>query len=367
MIQAGFIFLFLYVFLMFYLGLILNKLPEINEKYSLPKIKFSIIIPFKNEADNLPLLLHSLQKINYPKEFFEIIFVNDHSSDSGEQIIKKYGDILPIKTLQNIWNSKSPKKDALETGIQQAKFEYIITTDADCEIPEDWLLSYNHFIVQKSPELIAGPVTYTDKKGFFYKFQSLEFLILQAFTQAGFAVKKAFIANGANLCFTKKSFEEVGGYQGNKHLVSGDDVFLLEKIRKKFPKKIYFLKDRNNVVRTFPVENKQKLIYQKIRWASKMKIKKKSLGFWIGLLILTINLYQIYFLFFLFVFSISSVLFLLIKFLIDFYLIIQTNKFYQNKLKLLHILYSELIYPFYLFSVLLGIINGNFKWKDNKY
>ena len=52
-----------------------------------PKTRFSIIIPFRNEAENLPNLLKTIAELNYPSELFEIIFVNDASDDHSETII----------------------------------------------------------------------------------------------------------------------------------------------------------------------------------------------------------------------------------------------------------------------------------------
>ncbi len=363
----AFIFLILYILMIFYVMILINKIPRSEIEKSAFKTPFSIIIPFKNEAHNLPALLNSLNQLDYDKNFFEIVFINDKSTDNGEKIIQKYQSILPIRILKNQRKSNSPKKDALEWGIQNSKFNYIITTDADCIIPKKWLETYNDFILNKHPKMIAGPVTYTDSKRLFLQFQTLEFLILQAFTQAGFAQKKPFLANGANLCFEKMAFFEVKGYLGNNHLASGDDVFLLEKFHKKFHNQILFLKNKNALVKTKPAEDFHQLIQQKVRWASKINYNNSKISFFLGLLILIVNLFQIFFIISLVSIPVLSIIFLFFKFSIDTFFIFKINRFYKNNIDFFKIIFSDFLYPFYLFITLANISKGNFEWKDNKY
>ena len=98
------------------------------------KTKFSIIVPFRNEVENLEELLQSISTLNYPKELFEILLVNDDSIDDSVNLIKNFipeNDRLNIKILTNNRRTNSPKKDAIQTAILQANFDWIITTDAD--------------------------------------------------------------------------------------------------------------------------------------------------------------------------------------------------------------------------------------------
>ena len=95
-----------------------------------PKTKFSIIVPFRNEAENLPVLLESLSKLNYPMELFEVILVDDESKESFEVQDLKF----KISIIKNIRVSNSPKKDAIVTAMQIVTTDWIITTDADCVV-----------------------------------------------------------------------------------------------------------------------------------------------------------------------------------------------------------------------------------------
>ncbi len=105
-----------------------------------PETKFTVVIAFRNEAENLPRLLKSLQKLKYPSTFFEIIFVNDTSTDASEEIILQQlkQSNLTFKILQNTPNQFSPKKTAITLAIAEAKHPWILTTDADCKLPSTW-------------------------------------------------------------------------------------------------------------------------------------------------------------------------------------------------------------------------------------
>ena len=90
------------------------------------KNTFSIVIAFRNEAKNLPTLLQSLSKLHYPTNLFEILLVNDNSTDEFESIITGFTKLYPQLTIslyKNKIETSSPKKDAITIGIKQSKFE----------------------------------------------------------------------------------------------------------------------------------------------------------------------------------------------------------------------------------------------------
>ncbi len=367
MLEVAGVILFLYISLLLLMIYEINKTNEIAyQKIITPKQKFSILIPFKNEEKNLGPLIYSLNQLKYPKQNFEVIFINDHSTDNGAKIIKNKTKV-PYLILDSYKKSLAPKKEALEKGIEYAEFDFIITTDADCIVPQNWLLSYNQFIQQKKPKMILGPVKYKNSKKILEQFQLLEFLSLQAFTIGSLKLGYPFLSNGANLGFEKESFIKLGGYKGNKHIASGDDVFLLEKFRKRFPDKIYFLKSPEAIVETLPQEHWKQLYNQKLRWASKSKEIKNVFGQMVGGIILAVNLLG---LFLLFLFWYNPLIWLSywgIKLLFDLIFIFYVNKFYQNKINYNNLIISSLLYPLYSLIILMGLVQKKYTWKDNKY
>ena len=368
MILFAYILLIIYIVILIVFLWAIIKQPILKIETNIKNFqKFSIIIPFKNEAKNLPALLQSLKQIDYPKTNFEIIFIDDESTDNGKEIIEKYFKILPIKLIENIRKSNSPKKDALETGIKQAEYNFIITTDADCIFPNKWLIAYNQLIQEKKPKMIIAPVTYIDKNDFLTRFQTIEFLSLQGFTKGSCELGFPFLSNGANLGFDKKTFFKLNAYEGNNNLASGDDTFLLEKFRKNFPEKIKFLNTPSAIVKTQAQKNLKSIKNQKIRWATKTKKNFLDTSFRFGLLIILINYTTILLWILIFQYKLFSVTFIILKTFIDIIFVLIINKFYQNKIKNLSLYLSAILYPFYIFWIVLWSLSGKFEWKDNKY
>ncbi len=249
----------LYLILIWYLILGWNRLPLFQLQQLPPKIQFSVIIPFRNESNNLPTLLYSLSALKYPTDLFEILLVNDESEDNSVEICKEFQlnhPELQIQILENNRKSNSPKKDAILTAINKSKYEHIITTDADCEVPLFWLQVFNEKILASKSKLIAGPVGFleSNSKTLLAKFEELDFMSLQAAGAGAFGIKNAFMCNGANLCYNKAAFLDAEGFQGNDHISSGDDVFLLQKFKEKnFP--IAYLKSHEVEVLTTHQQN----------------------------------------------------------------------------------------------------------------
>ncbi|MCB0465985.1 MAG: glycosyltransferase, partial [Aequorivita sp.] len=217
-----------------------------------PLTHISVVIPFRNEVENLPNLLKTIDKLKYPSEMFEIIFVNDASEDTSETIISAAIEKskFSIKLIQNKRISNSPKKDAISEAIKNSNFEWIVTTDADCELPQNWLKTLDGFIQKNNPAMVCGPVIYESNGSFIENFQQLDGLSLQAVTIGSFGLSNQLLCNGANLAYQKNAFIKVNGFSGNNHIASGDDIFLLEKMKKAFPKRVQFLKSKDAIVTT---------------------------------------------------------------------------------------------------------------------
>jgi poly-beta-1,6-N-acetyl-D-glucosamine synthase len=115
-----------------------RKIPEYVLSGKPPEIKFSIVVPYRNEAENLPDLLDSLSLLKYPASHFEILLVNDASEDASREICSRFKEANPdlnIHLLENERTTSSPKKDAILTALKKAQFDYLLTTDADCLVP----------------------------------------------------------------------------------------------------------------------------------------------------------------------------------------------------------------------------------------
>jgi glycosyltransferase involved in cell wall biosynthesis len=329
-----------------------------------PKTKFSIIVPFRNEAENLPQLLNSFSKLNYPVDLFEVILVDDASQERFQISDCRF----QISVINNIRVSNSPKKDAITTAMQLAKNDWIITTDADCVVDKNWLSALDNYIQLHQVSMIAGAVSYDCQHSFLHHFQQLDLASLQGATMGSFGLRKGFMCNGANFAYTKSFFQELKGFEGNDGIASGDDVFLLQKAIGQFPDKVHYLKSVNNIVITQPVNDWKSLFHQRVRWASKTSSYQSQFGIGLGVVVFGGNV-GLLFVVYCLLFGIGNIFLmcflLLAKFSVDFILIYKTNQFLKSKTQ--YFLISSLLYPFFSVSVALYSLFGKYEWKGRNF
>jgi poly-beta-1,6-N-acetyl-D-glucosamine synthase len=248
----------------------------------------SIIVAARNEEENIGKLLNALQEQTYPTSLSQVIVVNDHSTDSTSEIVKKFKGVTLIDLTDNEINSY--KKKAIQRGIETASGKLIITTDADCLPPPKWLETIVTFYEEKKGLFIAAPVMFETASSIIELFQSLDFLVLQGITAASVHTRIHSMCNGANVAYEKTAFEEVKGFDGIDKIASGDDMLLMHKIRKKFPGRVYYIKSREAIVVTQPMKTWKQFFNQRIRWASKARFYNDRKIFSVLLLVYLFNL-----------------------------------------------------------------------------
>jgi cellulose synthase/poly-beta-1,6-N-acetylglucosamine synthase-like glycosyltransferase len=375
--------IFITVISLIYISLIISlivgfkKLKSFTPQKEFGNIGFSIIIPFRNEANNIPELAQSLLPLNYPLDQFEILWIDDDSTDNSVEIIKKWQNKISNWTIiKNHRKTNSPKKDAINTAINLSKFDWIVTTDADCIVNKNWLQSFAKFIDSKkkttdqSVSLIAGPVSYKINNTFIQQFQNFDFMSLIGSTIGGFGINKPFLCNGANLAYKKEAFFKVNGFVGNDNIASGDDIFLLEKMLNYNPNGVLFLKAEDAIVTTKPETTFGKLLSQRIRWASKTSSYKNNFGKGIGLSVFMMNLSII-------ILAILSIInheylysflsIFIIKLGIDFILIHITKKFFKQPHAILTYILSAICYPFFIILVAFLSLFKSYNWKGRQF
>ena len=378
MIYVALIICFLYVLLILYFARGIDRLKDLVCDQNKPVTCFSILVPFRNEAIGLPGLLDSVIALDYPTAQFEIILINDASSDASVAIVNRYKEKHPKLNLSLIDNKKqssSPKKDAINKGISVASNNWILTTDADCIVPKNWLNAFDTMIKQQAPKMIVAPVSYLPKTGFLHKFQLLDFLSLQGITMGSFGMKDIrfghpFLCNGANLCYRKKSFKEVDGFSGNHDIASGDDVFLLEKMLEKFPDKIQFVKSKDAIVLTSSKDSFRELIQQRVRWAAKTTAYNSFFTKSVGALVFMTSLSMVSIMILASIGQLSWLhvgFIFLLKFNIDFLLLYKTSQFFKQQEVMKSYFISSMLYPFYTVLIALLSLKKSYTWKDRTY
>lgn len=364
----------LLIYVVFIVQLILGfgKIKTFESPDLTPKTAFTIVVPFRNEEKNIARLLDSISQLNYPISLIQIVMVDDFSKDNSVRIYNQWRmnhEAVDTTLLENMVLSNSPKKDALTRAIPIAKHDWIITTDADCTVPKNWLLTLDNYIQKNNPEMIVGSVMYKTKNNWFHHFQQLDLMSLQGTTIGSFGVGKPFMCNGANFAYTKKLFHEIGGFGGISDKASGDDVLLLQKAADKNLDKIHYLKNHDSIVKTKPENDLFKLFMQRVRWAGKTTGYSSSYAKILAIVVLLMNLGLVVgFCFALCGFLDWKILLgaFAAKYIVDYILLFKSNSFLRKGQFFLPVA-SSLVYP--VFSSLVGIYSlfGSFVWKGRRF
>jgi len=232
----------------------------------------TVLVPFRNEELRLGPLVHSLKNITGELPGWEFILLDDHSGDGSTELLRlelsEYNNIR----IETIPPHLSGKKAALFFGVAESKNPYIITTDADCKLNPEALLHMLQELQNPETQMVCGAVMQESGTGFLGRLADLDFLSLVGSGISFWGLGMPFMANGAFLGFKKQAFETVDGFAGNEQYPGGDDVFLLQKITRKFGvKSIRFLSSKNDIVTTAGDRSLKEFMARRVRWGAKAK------------------------------------------------------------------------------------------------
>ncbi len=353
-----------------YFWLKLNKSAEINESNN--SLKISVIIPVRNEAENIGRLLLDLEKQSIPESAFEILIADDGSTDNTSEIVKNFiaKSKIPIKliTLQEPEKGISPKKRAIIQCIEIAKGDIILCTDGDCQVGPDWIKMHRDIHSSSEVEFVSAPVFLTaleNPKGIlrkiWYSFQEIEFASLILSGAASIAAGKPNMCSGANISYKKEAFFIVKGFEGNEVLASGDDEFLMHKMAIRNINSVKYLKSQKAIVYTQPLESLKGFYNQRKRWAGKWSFYELNSPKILAIFIFLSNLALILALY---TFDLGAIG---LKILPEFVFLLMGLKFSKNLDKIIFIPFLQLIYPFYvaLFAIV-SLKKSKFVWKERE-
>ncbi|RLD55049.1 MAG: glycosyl transferase [Bacteroidetes bacterium] len=349
------------------------SLKQLKETKSEFETHVSVLVPARNEEKNITGLLTNLIDQNYPGKLFEIIVIDDHSTDQTARMVKKFISghnrfSIKLIKIKGENQARAYKKKAIRTAIEKSTGSLIITTDADCIPGKNWISSIVSLYETKRPKMIVGPVSFHKENTFFQKIQSLEFLSLIAITAGAIKTGHPIMCNGANLAYEKQAFFDVGGF-GIDRFSSGDDVFLLHRIRKHFGNNsVWFLKSRKAIVYTEALKTMGEFFDQRIRWASKNK------GYDIKTLVISFTVYMMNMLLLSAVlislfhpaFWQTSAYIIIVKYIIDLPIVLGIGKFAKKMDMFIFTVPLIIIYPVYIILAgALGIVSS-YEWKGRR-
>ena len=340
-----------------------------KERHSIP-IFISIVLSARNEEKTIERCLQQLIKQDFPVTNFEIILIDDASEDSTILLANTILEQSPI-SFQLI---KEPihqgKKRNISKAISLAKGDIIVTTDADVIFRfNNQLTTIANYFEMENPEMLIMPIDFETEYGLLSSFQIFENMALTAVTAGYIGLKKPFMCNGANLAFKKTVFEKVNGYQSHHHISSGEDVFLLEDIKKLYPNGIHYLLSRALIVKTKAQTNVTSFFNQRLRWAYKAKYNSNLLNLSAGFLIIMANLLMPAL--FVAILNKSAIMpylsiFVLSKFVFDFLLLFLASNYLGRFSYLIWMIPFQCLY--WLYALIIGLCSLFIKpyWKDIK-
>lgn len=323
-------------------------------------LNFSIVISAKNEADNISPLLNSLKNIDYPKNNFEILLIDDNSSDNTCRNAGEFEIDLPNLRIIRAEDKKYPgKKGALSFGIANTNYDYILITDADCIVTPGWLKCYSEKF-NDSYDFLFGNAPFVKQPGLvntISRFENLRSFLL--YTTA-LKLNLPYSVAARNFGFKKSSFYKIKGFENTQETLSGDDDLLIREAYK-YKLRMGYIPDKNASVHSGTKKTIKEYLTQKARHTKTslyyLPAIKLILGSW--------HLMNLTLLFSFFMGFFNSWFFLPFTFkLISDIVIVKTNESKSNyKFGILQIIYLQVIYEL---LIVVNFINALFrkdKWK----
>ncbi|NND78014.1 MAG: glycosyltransferase [Flavobacteriales bacterium] len=325
---------------------------------------YSVLIPFRNEKDTLPLLLSSLEGQNFSKGLQKILFVNDHSDVPSVEIIKNYSGHLPVELI-DLGPQEKGKKDALKKAWSRLDTGYIVQLDADVFLHDKWAESISPLIGKA--DLCILPIEF-EYKSIWQAISSLEFMALSMTTFGSAGLGKAILANGAHLIYKKEGLSDLAASNSWTKTASGDDMKLVEHFSKTGKVKAFlrpWLK-----VSTRSATTLKELFTQRLRWAGKTRVNGTITSLLAGLFAILVNV----------LFAISLVqifkgysapvplfhVFASSKVFLDIFFLWPALSYFRKRSLILFYPILAIAYPFYVLLILILSFKKTSAWKERE-
>jgi cellulose synthase/poly-beta-1,6-N-acetylglucosamine synthase-like glycosyltransferase len=336
---------------------------------------FSIVIAARNEEQTIGPCLDSVFAQSIDRSRYDVIVVNDRSTDRTSSILDEYARRFPqlrVITIRETPPGVSPKKYAVAQGVAVSENAVIVFTDADCRVPPAWLETIDRYFTRKTG-LVQGITSYRYRDGMgrlFYRLQTLDFLSHGIVAAAAIGAGLPINSNANNFAFRKSAYLEAGGLTERiGHVVSGDDDLLLQKIWRSGTWKVAFMAEEKAAVQTEPTLTAGALFQQRARWGSKtVHYNQRQVLLLSGIfLFYCVILAHLFFSPFFPQLFAGAALLLVLKFAGECLLMVPGLRIFGHK-ELMYLLpvASLLQLPLVIAAVLSGVF-GKFTWKEQSF
>jgi len=324
----------------------------------------SVIVAARNEEKTIRACVDSILEQDYPKDRYEIIVVDDGSSDGTAAIVSALMDAMPsVKLITMNGEPGGNKPRAVSAGIEASSGDMILLTDADCIAGPGWIRS---MASRLSAEFVfvAGPVVEAPSANLLQQLSRLEFLGLIGVSAGLIAMRSPIFCNGANIAYTKSAFRQIGGYGDADHF--SDDEALMQRMHVRIPGSVTFCPDPEALITTAAASSLADLWRQRIRWSSKrgvyedQRILAKLIAlyfFFVGVLAAATGA--------LFFQEILPVLLpvLGMKIIAEWFTLRRSARLFRQSFSIVHLFIAELVHvPYIVLTAFQGQI-GSLRWK----
>ncbi|MBI5464827.1 MAG: glycosyltransferase [Ignavibacteriales bacterium] len=334
----------------------------------------TVIVPARNEQENLSRCLDALLAQTYPAEKVQIIISDDGSEDRTAEIVRSYALKNPRIQLVQLGMEKNyrptkkrgRKPEAIACAIEHAAAEIVLTTDADCETSPTWVAEMVSYF---TPEVgfVSGPVAELPRPEFFARLRALEFFGLVLTSAGRIGIQSPINASGANLAFRRSLYQATGGFDFNA--IKSDEETLMHKVFIRQLGKIAFASAPGAKVFTRPSRSVRSFWHQRLRWGEMQGRYERTSLLW--------ELSGIYFAFLLWAATvclslwmpraaIPAALFFGMKMVIDYWTLRLGARMLDERFRILDFLIAELLHMPYILIVTAAaqILPSN--WKGRK-
>jgi len=207
---------------------------------------------------------------DYPADKYEIVVVNDRSTDNTLNIIKEFQETYPNVICLSIEVdpvNMTGKQNAVNEGLKICKGEIILNTDADCVVGPSWISSMVDNFDEQTGLVMGYPVTHErrQKRRLFEKLQSLDLVYLVNYAAGCVGLGRAVSCIGNNLGFRREVIDDIGGYENLGYTLT-EDAALIQAVDKNTQWRIDVARDKDSVIITEPAESLKQLYNQRRRW-----------------------------------------------------------------------------------------------------
>jgi cellulose synthase/poly-beta-1,6-N-acetylglucosamine synthase-like glycosyltransferase len=329
----------------------------------------SVIIAARNEVEDIGSCLESLVAQDYPADKHEFIIVNDRSGDRTPYIVDEFvrrDNRFQLLTISDTHTDMARKKWALHRGIEQARGEIILTTDADCVVKPGWISSMIRYFTD-DVGLVAGfsPLDRIDIPSVFHRLIRLDGLALAGVAAGSFGAGMPLTCNGRNLAYRKSVYEEVGGFSAIGSFISGDDDLFMHLVRRNTRWHLRYNIDAASAVSSRPLTDFIQFVHQRLRHAS--KTRHYPVGLTMGLV--AVYLFNLFLLTVVFVPKMWPVFIVIfgMKSILEFCLVLRMVRMFRLQGWLRFFPLAMLLHvPYVVVFGLWGLL-GRFKWKGEVF